>query len=155
MRGHEKVVVCYIGTWAAYRKLDGKYDISDIDPKLCTHIIYSFAGLDNVTYEMKPLDPWLDQFVEEKGGGHGKNETKNAHYFKNYSKKSISFPTMQNSSDWYKKFIDLKRTNPHLTILLAIGGWNEGSEKYSKMAGDAKLRKGFIESALKIIKYLD
>lgn len=65
------MVVCYVGTWAAYRKEDGKYDVTDIDPKLCTHIIYSFAGLDNVTYEMKPLDPWLDLFVQEKGGGHG------------------------------------------------------------------------------------
>lgn len=68
---HEKVVVCYVGTWAAYRKLDGKYDVTNIDPKLCTHIIYSFAGLDNTTFEMKPLDPWLDLFEQEKGGGHG------------------------------------------------------------------------------------
>lgn len=81
---HEKVVVCYVGTWAAYRKHEGKYDVTDIDPKLCTHLIYSFAGLDNVTYEMKPLDPWLDLYALDKGGGYGtdivKLMAKSKHY---------------------------------------------------------------------------
>ncbi|CAL8109513.1 unnamed protein product [Orchesella dallaii] len=121
---HEKVVVCYVGTWAAYRKLDGKYDITNIDPKLCTHIIYSFAGLDNQTYEMKPLDPWLDLYVEKNGGG----------------------------NDWYNKFTQLKQKNHHLKVLLAIGGWNEGSIKYSEMAADPAKRQKFIASAVKMIK---
>lgn len=35
---------------------------------LCTHIIYAFAGLDNVTYSIKSLDSFLDT---EEGGGRG------------------------------------------------------------------------------------
>lgn len=61
-----------MGTWATYRTPEeASYNISHIDPKLCTHLIYSFAGLDNMTYDMKPLDPWLDQYLEENGGGKG------------------------------------------------------------------------------------
>lgn len=32
-----------------------------------------------------------------------------------------------------KRFTNLKAKNPKLKALVAIGGWNEGSEKYSKV----------------------
>lgn len=54
--------------------------------------------------------------------------------------------------DWYNKFTLLKQKHHHLKVLLAVGGWNEGSEKYSKMAGDSELRKKFVQSALQLIK---
>ena len=60
VKGHEKVVVCYWGTWANYRPKDGKFTPEDIDATLCTHLIYSFAGLDAETDAIKPLDPWMD-----------------------------------------------------------------------------------------------
>jgi chitinase len=41
----------------------------DIDPMLCTHIIYAFAGLDNVTHSIQSLDSFLDT---EENGGFGK-----------------------------------------------------------------------------------
>lgn len=67
------MVVCYVGTWAAYRQPEeGAFDIEGIEPLLCTHLIYSFAGLDNSTFRIKPLDPWLDQRLQENGGGRGK-----------------------------------------------------------------------------------
>lgn len=72
VQAHKKVVVCYVATWATYRKPDeGAFDIDHIEPNLCTHLIYSFAGLDNTTFIMKPLDPWLDQKLQENGGGRG------------------------------------------------------------------------------------
>lgn len=52
---HGKVVVCYVGTWAVYRPGAGKYDLSDIEPSLCTHLVYSFAGLDESTHSIKSL----------------------------------------------------------------------------------------------------
>ncbi|XP_029732138.2 chitinase-3-like protein 1 isoform X1 [Aedes albopictus] len=53
-------VVCYYGSWATYRVSNGKYDVEDINPNLCTHIIYSFVGLDASTNLVKILDTWND-----------------------------------------------------------------------------------------------
>lgn len=38
--GKRKNLVCYYGTWAVYRPDAGKYPVENIDPFLCTHIIY-------------------------------------------------------------------------------------------------------------------
>lgn len=38
-------IVCYFGSWANYRLGDGKFFVDDIDPTLCTHVIYTFVGL--------------------------------------------------------------------------------------------------------------
>lgn len=53
-------MVCYYTNWAGYRPGDGKFSVQDIDPNLCTHLIYSFArvqGNDLATTE--PNDPGL------------------------------------------------------------------------------------------------
>lgn len=46
----------------------------------------------------------------------------------------------------------LKKLNPKLKVLAVVGGWNEGSQKYSALAADANKRKLFISSALEFIK---
>ena len=38
-------VVCYYTNWSRKRPGPGKFEISHIDPMLCTHLIYAFAGL--------------------------------------------------------------------------------------------------------------
>ena len=53
-------VVCYFTNWAWYRPGAGKYRAEDIDPTLCTHIIYGFAVLDYSTLLIKPHDTWAD-----------------------------------------------------------------------------------------------
>ena len=63
---HNKVVVCYVYGMAAYRPDKGQFLVEQIDPMLCTHIIYGFAGLDRVTHSIQSLDPFLD--TEEDGG---------------------------------------------------------------------------------------
>ncbi|XP_050672534.1 probable chitinase 10 isoform X2 [Leptidea sinapis] len=57
-------VVCYYTNWAWYRPGSGKFTPSEIDPTLCTHIIYAFAVLDSTQLVLKPHDNWLD--VENK-----------------------------------------------------------------------------------------
>ncbi|KAL1512868.1 hypothetical protein ABEB36_002380 [Hypothenemus hampei] len=47
----------------------------------------------------------------------------------------------------------LKEQNPCLTVTLALGGWNEGSLKYSIMASNEESRQKFAEQALKFISY--
>jgi len=117
VKGHDKKVVCYWGTWANYRPKDGKFTPEDIDPSLCTNLIYSFAGLDAETDSIKPLDAWMD--LEEGYGLQG-----------------------------YRKATDLKYAYPHLKVTIAIGGWNEGSKKYSEMVADPERRKTFVKSVL-------
>ena len=96
---HEKVVICYWGTWANWRLNQGKFVTSNVDGNLCTHLIYSFAGLDTNSWSIKTLDPYLD--LEDNYGLGG-----------------------------FKKATDLRITYPHLKVMIAIGGWNEGSKKY-------------------------
>lgn len=59
-RNSEFKVVCYFTNWAWYRQGVGKYLPSDIDPDLCTHIIYGFAVLNGDQLIIKPHDTWAD-----------------------------------------------------------------------------------------------
>nr|XP_049706276.1 probable chitinase 2 isoform X3 [Helicoverpa armigera] len=115
----ENAVVCYYGTWATYRTGLGKYDVTDINPNLCTHLIYAFVGIDSEG-NIISLDPYLD-LPDDYG------------------------------RDNFGKFNALKQQNPSLKTLVAVGGWNEGSAKYSVMAANSTLRQNFIDSALKMI----
>jgi chitinase len=53
-------VVCYYTNWASYREGNSKYVPSDIDPSLCTHIIYSFAELNPSTLTIQVQDRETD-----------------------------------------------------------------------------------------------
>jgi chitinase len=53
-------VVCYFTNWAWYRGGIGKFSPENIDPKLCSHIIYSFAILDPDSLLIKSCDTWAD-----------------------------------------------------------------------------------------------
>ena len=57
---YAKKVVCYYPNWAHWRKGDGNFRVSDIDPRLCTHVIYAFAVLDPATLGLKAHDSYLD-----------------------------------------------------------------------------------------------
>lgn len=103
-------MVCYYGSWAVYRPGDGKFPVEEIDPFLCTHLIYGFAGLGHDN-RIRSLDSW--------------NDLKD-----NYGKGAfLRFTT------------GLKAKNPKLKTIIAIGGWNEGSMKYSAMAESPSSRK--------------
>jgi len=121
VHGHNQKVVCYWGTWANYRPDGGKFTADHVDATLCTHLIYSFAGLDSANWTIKSLDPWMD--LEDEYGLAG-----------------------------FKKATDLKKKHPHLKVTLAIGGWNEGSAKYSEMAKDSQKRASFANSVVKFLQ---
>ncbi|XP_065077176.1 acidic mammalian chitinase-like [Ochlerotatus camptorhynchus] len=110
-----KNIVCYYGTWATYRNGAGKFSVENIDPFLCTHLIYAFVGI-STNGTIRILDPWLD--LEDNWG----------------------LGTM-------RKFNDLKTVNPSLKTLVAVGGWNEGSQKFSTVAQNAILRARFAKDA--------
>ena len=96
--GYNKAVMCYFGSWSVYRPGNGKFDVEDIDPFACTHLVFGFAGLDAFTNEIIALDPYNEL---EENWGRGA----------------------------FKRFTGLKKINPNLVTLLAIGGWNEGATK--------------------------
>jgi len=121
VQGHDKKVVCYWGTWANYRPEKGKFTPENVDPDLCTHLIYSFAGLDTNTWSIKSLDGWMD--LETDYGLAG-----------------------------FRKATDLKQGRDHLKVTLAIGGWNEGSEKYSELSRSPEKRQKFVNSAVLFLK---
>lgn len=117
-------MVCYVGTWAMYRPGDGKFQMEDIDPSLCTHVMYGFTKLENNVITV--FDPWGDDKDQWGGGLNG-----------------------------YRRFTELKKTNPDLKTIIAIGGWNEGSTKYSDMARDASARKTFVKSIVPFLEKYD
>ncbi|KAK0161120.1 hypothetical protein PV327_009632 [Microctonus hyperodae] len=118
----DKKIFCYFASWSVYRPGKGNFDISeDIDPFLCTHLVYAFVGLKN--NEVNVLDPWGDLPPNYLGGGR----------------------------NGFGKFNDLRKKNPNLKTLVAIGGWNEGSKQYSSMANNAKYREHFAADAAKFV----
>ncbi|KAG8229921.1 hypothetical protein J437_LFUL009655 [Ladona fulva] len=53
-------IVCYFTNWAWYRQGAGKYLPENIEPDLCTHIVYGFAVLDYENLIIKAHDSWAD-----------------------------------------------------------------------------------------------
>nr|XP_040227768.2 probable chitinase 2 [Anopheles coluzzii] len=109
-------VVCYLASWSNYREGSGSFNVSYIVPDHCTHLVYTFAGL-NIGGGIDSLDYFNDVNVN-KG---------------------------------YARVVALKEENPCLKVLLAIGGWNEGSEKYSLMAERESTRDAFADQTLRYL----
>lgn len=105
-------IICYWGTWSHYRQGNGKFQVSDIDGNLCTHLMYTFFGVSS-TGDVVLLDPWLDTDLGN-----------------------------------IQKTVALKQTYPHLKVLASVGGWNEGSAKFSSFARNPELRERFAQNCL-------
>jgi len=112
----DRKVVCYYANWAVYRQGDAKFTPQNINPYLCTHLIYAFGGLGKDD-TLVPFDEYQDI---EKGG--------------------------------FGKFAALKTYNKELKTMLAIGGWNEGSRRFSPLVADRDRRQVFIKSAIRFLR---
>lgn len=53
---------------------------------------------------------------------------------------------------YYAKVVGLKKTNPKLKVLLAIGGWSFGTQKFKDMAASRYARQTFIYSAINFLR---
>ncbi|OTF83884.1 mite allergen-like protein (Chitinase-like) [Euroglyphus maynei] len=54
-----------------------------------------------------------------------------------------------------RRMVNLRTYNPNLTTMISLGGWNEGSDKYSMMVRDPAKRKVFIQSVLNLLAEFD
>lgn len=52
----------------------------------------------------------------------------------------------------FRRLTSLKTKHPHLKVLLAIGGWNEGSTNYSHLASLPDKRRRFVKQSLEFIQ---
>uniref|UniRef100_A0A8C9T3N2 GH18 domain-containing protein n=1 Tax=Scleropages formosus TaxID=113540 RepID=A0A8C9T3N2_SCLFO len=106
------ILSCYFTNWGQYRPGAGKYFPTNVDPCLCDHMIYAFAGMNSneiSTYE------WDDVKL-------------------------------------YNEFAALKNQNSNLKTLLAIGGWNFGTAKFSAMVASPANRQTFISSVISFLR---
>jgi chitinase len=62
----QQVVVCYVAEWARLRQGLGSFTVHDIDPTLCTHLVYAFAVLNMTTNAIQSASPEYD--LEENNG---------------------------------------------------------------------------------------
>lgn len=55
----ERRIVCYYTNWSVYRPGTAKFSPQNINPYLCTHLIYAFGGFtkDNA---LRPFDKYQD-----------------------------------------------------------------------------------------------
>ncbi|XP_067863873.1 acidic mammalian chitinase-like [Heptranchias perlo] len=111
--GSTYYLVCYYTNWSQYRPGMGRYMPEQIDPFMCTHLIYAFANMNEnhhiTTYE------WNDEIL-------------------------------------YRTFNGLKNQNAGLKTLLALGGWNFGSDRYNSMVSTGANRAIFIDSVIHFLK---
>lgn len=104
--------VCYFTNWAQYRISPMAFSAGDIDPFLCTHIIFAFSQLD------------------------GNNMTTEGY----------------NDIDLYSRIIDLKTINPSLKVILAVGGWSHGVERFSAMAATNQNIEEFADNSISFLR---
>ncbi|XP_071107290.1 chitinase-3-like protein 1 [Haliotis cracherodii] len=104
---HGYVRFCYFTNWSQYR-LNATFSPQDIDPALCTHIIYAFAALENNTIN----------------------------------------PTEYNDFTLYGQIMSLKKSNPALKVLLAIGGWEADNDQFTRLVSSAANMASFSETSI-------
>ena len=134
-----KAVMCYFGSWSVYRYRFGKFDVEDIDPFICTHLMFGFAGLDPVTFEVSVLDPY-NELYDEWGRGAFQRFTG----LKNENPALVTYLAI---GGWNEGNFNISQRNP-FTFLMCSISFLPGASSYSDMALTFERRKIFIDSCV-------
>lgn len=119
---NDKMRVCYFANWSTYRGVEPSLYPDDIDPTLCTHIHYAFAKINPKTLELMATEE------------HDMNWTE------------VSRMPL------YIRLYGLKRRNPALKILLAVGGWSMGSYGFNIATRTVLNRTQFINQSISFLR---
>ncbi|XP_062843153.1 chitinase, acidic.1 [Trichomycterus rosablanca] len=57
-------LVCYLANWSQYRPGNGRFTPDNVDPFLCTHVIYTLATI-SPDHQVKPIE-WNDEDMYKK-----------------------------------------------------------------------------------------
>ena len=145
------VRVCYYTNWSQYRNGIGKYSLSSHYEKgLCTHLIFSFAKVvnSNSGYTVDKYE-WNDKSALYGQVKHFSFILKgftfcysaNKKFFMNFTK-IFCFLQMQ----------ALKKNNPNLKTLLAVGGWSHGSNGFKEMVATSTNRAQFVRNSMAFVQ---
>eukprot|EP00106_Octopus_bimaculoides_P006095 XP_014773537.1 PREDICTED: acidic mammalian chitinase-like [Octopus bimaculoides] len=115
-----KKVFCYYSSFTQTRPGVGEFLPENIDPSLCTHVIYAFVDISDDGRNLTPFN-WND---------------------------------ITPGTGLYARTLALKRKNPKLKVLLAVGGWIIGSEPFIPMVASSKNRRIWIENVIKYLRKL-
>nr|XP_022913608.1 probable chitinase 2 [Onthophagus taurus]XP_022913616.1 probable chitinase 2 [Onthophagus taurus]XP_022913621.1 probable chitinase 2 [Onthophagus taurus] len=115
---HNKVVICHVEIWSVYRRDAGAFSIEEIDPSLCTHLVFGYTHLNETTDEIIIFESWS---------------------------KLLGRKSHENISK-------LKAKKPDLKVLVSLGGWLDGSIKYSRLAANPKRVQRFVNNTLDFIE---
>lgn len=116
-------MVVYYPSWGIYSK---GYEVSNIPANRVTHIIHAFARISQAG-EIEIIDTWADL---EKPFGPDTWDT----------------PLRGNFGAYQR----LKAANPHLRVLIAVGGWFD-SGRFSDVAATAAAREKFARSVRQFV----
>jgi hypothetical protein len=114
--------ICYYSNWGVYRELNPPLYPDQIDPALCTHIHFAFARIDPKNLTVVATEE------------HDNNWTA-----------KINMPL-------YIRLYGLKRRNPNLRIILAIGGWSAGSEAFNQVTRTQDNRAKLINDTINYLR---
>lgn len=148
VKNHNKTVVCMLDSWAHWRSGEGQFHLSNVDPELCTQLVYRNARLNNQTFQVTITDEQL---------------ALSNMFFKSFEQKwycnsanlyVVSFITLliyYTDLEWYRKIVALGNAYRHMKVFLSLGGWNEGSKTFSQISNDYNKREVFIDSVVRVL----
>ncbi|KAN0104912.1 glycoside hydrolase family 18 protein [Hyaloscypha variabilis] len=118
--------VGYFGNWNIYAK---NFTVSDIPLDQYTHLLYSFADIDNSTGTVSLSDEWADTDKHFAGD---------------------AWDTAHNVHGNIRQLLLAKKKQPTLKTMLSIGGWTY-SPSFNEILKSASKRSQFATTAVKLM----